>query len=125
MKVFFKMPWKQMREEHNPKSEIVQLESVYLALKTYSVTREDFEHIISKDGEESEVTWIERKRLTCIFEVYPDIKSYNRRAIPITLVKDTHLLKEHETDYSILLWEKLKEKKDDLQDFSKGEIVWL
>ena len=112
----FKMPWKQ---------ETVNLESVILVLKTYSITREDFEHISSKDGEESEVTWIEKKRLTCIFEVYPDIDSANRRSIPITLVKDTNLLKEHETDYSIILWEKLKEKKDDLQDFSKGEIVWL
>ena len=121
MKVY-KMPWKQMREKDNPKSEVVTLESVVLVLKAYSIFREDFEYITPKEEEDAEITWKTRNRLSSIFEVYPDIDSYNNRAIPISVTRDTNLLKEGETDYENILWEKLKNKKDDLQDFSKGTI---
>jgi hypothetical protein len=110
----FKMPWKQ---------ETVNLESVVLALKTYSITREDFEHIINGEDGEELISWKHKIRLVSIFEVYPDEDSFRRRVLPITLVKDTHLLGEVNREYEEILWEKLKTKKDDLQEFWKGEVI--
>lgn len=113
----FKMPWKQ---------ETVNLESVILVLKTYGITREDFEHIINK-GESDIISWKHKIRITSIYEVYPDEESYNKRVIPITLVKDTFFVPDSckSTDYDEILWEKLKEKKDDIQEFWKGEVITI
>ena len=113
----FKMPWKQ---------ETVNLDSVILVLKTYGITREDFEHIIN-DSESERISWKHKNRITSIFEVYPDGESFNKRVIPITLVKDTFFVPDSykSTDYDEILWEKLKEKKDDIQEFWKGEVITI
>lgn len=110
----FKMPWKQ---------ETVNLESVILALKTYAVTREDFEHIINDEDGEERTSWKHKIRLVSIFEVYPDEDSFRRRVLPITLVRDTHLISPKDQDYEEILWEKLKTKKDEIQEFWKGEVI--
>ena len=114
MKVF-KMPWKQ---------ETVNLDEVVLVPKIINYSREDYE-FIDNDSENDLVVWKSFPRLTSIFEVYPDVDSFKRRAIPITVVRDIINLKSEPDSYMDFAVESLINKKDDTQDFSKGYIETL
>lgn len=111
MKIF-KMPWKQ---ENN------DLEQVVIIPKIINYSREDYEHI-TVEGEDEVIEWKSIPRLTSFFEVYPDIDSYKRRAVPLTVVKDSVNIKEEVNLYVDFAVESLINKQDPIQDFSKGQV---
>lgn len=111
MKIF-KMPWKQ---------ETIDLEQVILVPKIVNYSREDYEHI-TVDGDNELVEWKSIPKLTTFFEVYPDLDSYKRRTIPLSVVKDSVNLKTEPQYCADFAVESLLDKKDDIQDFSKGQV---
>lgn len=117
MKVF-KMPWKQ---------QTVDLESVILVEKMSSKSRLDLEEMNIIDDNEY-VNWKSKCKLVGLYEVYKDKESYEKRVIPIDIVKYT-ITKSWEDvtskDISDILIENIHTNKLDNQDFSKGQVVIL
>ena len=118
MKVF-KMPWKQ---------QTVNLESVILVEKMSSKSRLDLEEITITDDDTEYITWKSNYKLVGLYEVYADKESYEKRDIPIDIVKYT-IEKSWEDvqskDISDILVETMHTYKLDTQEFSKGEVVIL
>jgi hypothetical protein len=118
-----KMPWKQLREENNPDSEFISLDSCVVVMKSLNVIREDFEFIQPIDDENDKISWIQKSKVIGIFEVYPDLDAFNRRTIPIQIFRHDFMIEDTRADYEKILWADLQSKKDNVQDFSKGELI--
>lgn len=118
MKVF-KMPWKQ---------QTVNLESVILVEKMSSKSRLDLEEITITDDDNEYITWKSNYKLVGLYEVYADKESYEKRVIPIDIIKYT-ITKSWEDvqskDISDILIETIHTYKSDTQEFYKGEVVIL
>lgn len=111
----FRMPWRQ---------DTVQLDEVILIAKSTVITRID-EEVINTELEEDIVLWDTKARITTIYEVYPDKESFERRVIPITMVKDTITSAYSEIegkDAVKLAFEALLDREDDYQEFWKGTV---
>lgn len=120
-----RMPWKQLREENNPNSEYLSLDSCVVVMKSLNVIREDYEYIKPLDDENDTITWIQKTKVIGIFEVYPDLDSFNRRTIPLQIFRHDFTIEDTRSDYEKILWADLKSKKDTIQEFSKGELINL
>lgn len=117
MKVF-RMPWKQ---------QTINLESVILIEKMSSKSRQDLEEIIVTEENEY-INWKCNYKLVGLYEVYVDLESFNKRVIPIDIIKYS-VIKSWEDvqskDISDILINDLHNNKLDTQEFYKGEVVIL